>query len=196
MSNKRKSSEGRSPESKKEKQTVRVVCVTGTPGVGKTTICALVKDRLEDDKFQFLNIGELIKERKLFSEWDDEMNCSIFDDKKVKNELKSIIAEAPEKGIKSIVIDFHSVGFIPRKLVDKVFAIRTDTNKLWSRLEDRGYKEVKIKENVEAEIFMESLNEAVDQFGEDVVEECENNTEEDRDEIVKRICSSLNQNKN
>ena len=196
MSNKRKSSEGSTPDSKKEKRTVRVVCVTGTPGVGKTTVCALVKDRLGDEKFQFLNIGDLIKERKLYSEWDDEMNCSIFDDKKVKNELKSIIADAPEKGIKGILIDFHSVGFIPRKLVDKVFAIRADTNKLWSRLEARGYKEVKIKENVEAEIFMESLNEAMDQFGEDVVEECENNSEADRDEIVDRICSSLNQNKN
>ena len=193
MSSKRKSKSDKSDSSpeKKKKRTTRVVCATGTPGVGKTTICALVKDRLGTTEYEFLNIGDLIKEKKLYSEWDDEMNCSIFDEDKLVDELKSIVKDLSNRGIKGLLIDFHSVGFIPRKLVDHVVAIRTDTDQLWTRLEQRGYKEAKIKENVEAEIFMESMNEAVDQFGEERVEEIMNNTDSDRDAIVDQICSLL-----
>ena len=157
--------------------------------MGKTTICELVKKQLGGSaEFEFVNIGDLIKEKKLYSEWDDEMNCSIFDDKLVKAELKRIVEDSKKKGI---LIDFHSVGFIPRKLVDHVVVVRTDTEILWSRLEKRGYKESKIKENVEAEIFMESMNEALDKFGEDKVVERTNNDEKDRDEIVKFVCKVL-----
>jgi adenylate kinase len=150
-----------------------------------------VKARLGTDDYEFLNIGDLIKEKKLYSEWDDDMNCSIFDEEKLVDELKRMVKDISIQGIKGLLIDFHSIGFIPRKLVDHVVAIRTDTEQLWTRLEKRGYKEAKIKENVEAEIFMESMNEAVDQFGEDKVEEIANNTESDRDGIVDRICSLL-----
>jgi adenylate kinase len=191
-SKKRKNDEkGSSSPDKKEKRTVRVVCVTGTPGVGKTTICGLVKARLGGEGFEFVNIGDLIKEKKLYSEWDDEMNCSIFDDKLVSSELKRMISELSREGKKGLLIDFHSLGFIPRKLVDHVVVVRTDTERLWTRLEQRGYKESKIKENVEAEIFMESFNEAIDKFGEEKVVERTNNTEQERDKIVEFVCSLL-----
>lgn len=188
---KRKSQSRPSDASKKNRRTTRVVCATGTPGVGKTTICSLVKARLGTDEYEFLNIGDYIKENKLYSEWDDEMNCSIFDGEKLVDELKRIVKDLSIRQTKGILIDFHSIGFIPRKLVDHVVAIRTDTERLWTRLEKRGYKEAKIKENVEAEIFMESMNEAVEQFGQDKVEEMTNNSESDRDGIVDRICSLL-----
>jgi adenylate kinase len=139
----------------------------------------------------FLNIGDLIKEKKLYSEWDDEMNASIFDDELVADELKRIVKQCDMDGKKGLLVDFHSVGFIPKKLVDRVVAIRTDTDKLWLRLEKRGYKKSKIQENVQAEIFMESFTEAADEFGEDIVEEMSNNSIEDREAIVHRLCALL-----
>ena len=191
MAKKRVSEGGSVTPEKKEKRSIRVVCVTGTPGVGKTTACALVKEKLGQEDYEFLNIGDLIKEQKLYTEWDDEMNCSIFDDKLVGNELKRIVADLGKKSKKGVLIDFHSVGFMSKKLVDHVLVVRADTDKLWSRLEARGYKEAKIKENVEAEIFMESMNDAVDRFGNELVSEISNNTEEDRDRVVDKIVSLL-----
>lgn len=47
--------------------------------------------------------------------------------------------------------------------------LRTDTNELWGRLEKRGYAEKKIKENVEAEIFMVVAEEAQESYKEDIV---------------------------
>jgi adenylate kinase len=190
MAKKRTSESSQSSPEKKVKRTVRVVCVTGTPGVGKTTICSMVKERLGEQNFHFINIGELISQQRLYSEWDDEMNCSIFDARLVTAELMRIVKNLSKGNKRGLLLDFHSVGFIPRTLVDHVVVIRTDTETLWSRLEARGYKESKIKENVEAEIFMESLNEAMDKFGESVVTEMTNNSSSDRDKIV-RAASDL-----
>ena len=47
--------------------------------------------------------------------------------------------------------------------------LRTDTDELWGRLEKRGYAEKKIKENIEAEIFMVVAEEAQDSYKEDIV---------------------------
>jgi adenylate kinase len=191
MAKKRRREGGKSTPEKKEKRSIRVVCVTGTPGVGKTTACALVKEKLGEKEFEFVNIGDLIKEKKLYTEWDDEMNCSIFDDDLVGDELKRIVKEMGAKGKKGILIDFHSVGFMGKKLVDHVLVMRADTETLWTRLEARGYKEAKIKENVEAEIFMESMNDAVDRFDEGIVSEITNNTENDQKLVVGKIVSLL-----
>lgn len=171
---------------------INVVCVTGTPGVGKTTISLNVKKKLlGTNMFEFLNVGDLIKEKELFSEWDDEMNCSIFDEDLVNEEIKRIVASLKRDGKKGLLIDFHSVGFLQRRLVDHVVVIRADTNVLWARLEERKYPTEKIQENVQAEIFMESKSEAEDQFGEDRVIEKLNNSVSERDEIVDLIVELL-----
>jgi len=171
---------------------INVVCVTGTPGVGKTTISLNVKEKLlGTNMFEFLNVGDLIKEKKLFSEWDDEMNCSIFDEDLVNLEIKRIVASLQRDGKKGLLIDFHSVGFLPRRLVDHVVVIRADTNVLWTRLEQRNYPTEKIQENVQAEIFMESKSEAEDQFGEDRVIEKLNNSASERERIVDLIVELL-----
>ena len=161
----------------------KVLCVTGTPGTGKTELCYILQQQLQN--VLFVNIGDLIREKELYSEWDDEMNCSIFDEKLVSREISKIV----RKRNVSVVLDFHSIGFIKSSLVDRVIVLQTDTNVLWKRLENRKYDEKKIKENVEAEIFMESFNEAIDQFGEEKVQLCVNNTPGDRDVIITEICA-------
>jgi adenylate kinase len=182
-----------SKKQRREPRKIKVFCLTGTPGTGKTTICGLVKEHLDTDDYLFINVGDLIKEKKLYTEWDDDMNCSIFDEDALGAELKRTIKKADKEGKKGILIDFHSIGFIPRKLVDNVIVVRTETNLLWERLAKRGYKEAKIKENLEAEIFMESYNEAIDQFDEDIVGQRDNNTEDDMSATVKHIVDLFSQ---
>ena len=172
-------------------RTVKVVCVTGTPGTGKTTICNKAMEMLDPSNFEYVNIGDLIKEKKLFAEWDDEMNCSIFDEDAIEAEIKAIVKSASRRKIVGLLLDFHSIGFIPSKLVDQVFVVRADTEVLWDRLKQRGYEDAKIQENVQAEIFMESMNEALDQFDEDIVEERTNNTLDEMKETLKRVMNAL-----
>ena len=159
--------------------TTKVIAITGTPGCGKTTLANTLQSKSPGDIFEVVNIAELIKSRKLYSEWDDEMNCSIFDAKRVRKEIEKIVSDAKQAGKSAVILEFHSLDFLRKKSLDKVFVLRTDTEKLWERLELRNYSERKIKENVEAEIFMECLNDCQDKFGPDSVVCLYSNTEDD-----------------
>lgn len=56
------------------------ILVTGTPGTGKTTTCALLA---ETTGLTHVNIGDLVKKESLHSGWDDEYECFIIDEDKV-----------------------------------------------------------------------------------------------------------------
>jgi adenylate kinase len=151
----------------------------------------MVKENLGTDDFEFISVGSMISEQKLYSEWDDEMNCSIFDEDLVRKEVRKTILSSQRKGKKGVVIEFHSLSFLRKKMLDRVIVLRTDNSVLWNRLEKRGYSEAKIQENVQAEIFMECYNEAVDEFGDEVVELRESNSEQDMKENSEYISRLL-----
>jgi adenylate kinase len=125
-------------------RTIRVVCVTGSPGCGKTTLANKLESTLGKDEFEFVSVGSLISEKKLYSEWDDEMNCSIFDDDLVRKEVRRIITKGQKEGKKGVLLEFHSFSFLRKKMIDQIIVLRTDNNVLWTRLEKRGYNEKKI----------------------------------------------------
>lgn len=54
--------------------------ITGTPGTGKTTTCALLADATG---LKHVNVGELVKREGLHSGWDKEYECYIIDEDKV-----------------------------------------------------------------------------------------------------------------
>ena len=62
---------------------------------------------------------------------------------------------------KKIVIDGHLSHCVPSKHVDLCIVTRCDLKTLKRRLEKRGYGKLKIKENLDAEIFEVILNEAL-----------------------------------
>lgn len=147
------------------------ILVTGTPGVGKTTLCKRIAS---EANMKHLNIAELIKEKELHSEWDDEMDCSIYDEDKLTDALNEI--GLTDGGF---LIDFHSVEGIYEDDVDHVIVLSTDIEILCERLKKRRYSDKKIDNNVEAEIFKVCLEEAIDAFGEEKVKELRHNNEED-----------------
>ena len=170
---------------------VRVVCVAGSPGCGKTSLCEALKEKLDKTLYRFVNLGDLIREKQLYTHWDDEMDCSIFDEELVVKELRRIVKKCDSDGVVGLVIDFHSVGFIPKKIVDTVLVLQVATDVLWVRLEARGYEAKKIQENVQAEIFMESFSEAVDQFGAEVVVQRISNTPHDIHENIEFLIGQI-----
>mmetsp|Transcript_82545 Transcript_82545/g.242193 ORF Transcript_82545/g.242193 Transcript_82545/m.242193 type:complete len:177 (-) Transcript_82545:33-563(-) len=158
------------------------VLVTGTPGVGKTTFCEALAQSVQPE-MRHLEVGRLVRERKLYREWDDEMDCSIFDEDLVCDELETLLAEGGQ------VVDFHSAGFLPDDWFDLVLVLRADTSTLWSRLEKRHYGEAKIQQNVEAEIFQTCLDEAREAFEESAVPiwEAQHDTTDQLEEAVARV---------
>eukprot|EP00389_Voromonas_pontica_P015540 GDKH01024241.1.p1 GENE.GDKH01024241.1~~GDKH01024241.1.p1 ORF type:complete len:175 (-),score=30.30 GDKH01024241.1:150-674(-) len=134
------------------------ILILGTPGTGKTTLSRMLAERLG---MQHIEVGEWVREKRLYKEWDDEMNCSIFDDDMVVDALEPVL----EQG--GCIVDFHSCDFLPTEWFDRCFVLRCDNEELWKRLEKRGYPEHKIQKNVECEIFQTVLDEAREMFEEE-----------------------------
>ena len=55
--------------------------MTGTPGTGKTSLCSRIA---QDAGFTHINVGEWVKDKGLHSGWDEEFQCHILDDDKVR----------------------------------------------------------------------------------------------------------------
>lgn len=146
------------------------ILVTGTPGVGKTTFS---QQLAEDLDFEHINVAKLISDESLYQEWDDELNCSIFDEERVADRLEELLAPGGK------VVDFHSCGFMHPSWFGLVFVLRAETHVLYDRLAERKYTEKKIQENVQSEIFQVLLEEAVETFGEEKVTELQSNTMDD-----------------
>jgi hypothetical protein len=53
----------------------------GTPGTGKTTTCELVASATG---MRYLNVGELVKKEELHNGWDEEFECWVIDEDKVR----------------------------------------------------------------------------------------------------------------
>lgn len=89
----------------------------------------------------------------------------------------------------NILVDFHSNDFFPERFFNLVVVLRTDNSILYDRLTERGYSEIKIKENVECEIFQIVLEEARESYSKNIILELKNNTIEDMEnniEIIKK----------
>ena len=68
-----------------------VILITGTPGTGKTTHAQLLA-QLSPEPLNYINIGDLVKEKGLHEGFDEEWQSYIVDDDKVRfNFFHSII---------------------------------------------------------------------------------------------------------
>lgn len=146
------------------------ILITGTPGVGKTTFS---EQLAEDLDFEHINVAKLISDERLYGEWDDELNCSIFDEDRVADRLQELLADGGK------VVDFHSCDFMEPSWFAVVFVLRAETHILYDRLAARNYAKEKIQENVQSEIFQVLLDEAVEAFGEDKVVQLKSNSMDD-----------------
>lgn len=131
-----------------------IVCLTGTPGAGKTT---LAKKISRDFKFKYLDGNKIIEKYKLSEGFDKAKKCKIVDVKKFSN---AIIQETNKPG--NYVIDSHLSHHINSKIIDLCIVCRCNLKILEKRLKKRKYSKSKIRENLDAEIFEVCLNEAIE----------------------------------
>uniref|UniRef100_A0A673GPD7 Adenylate kinase isoenzyme 6 n=1 Tax=Sinocyclocheilus rhinocerous TaxID=307959 RepID=A0A673GPD7_9TELE len=99
------------------------ILLTGTPGVGKTT---LGKELAQRTGLNYVNVGDL-----LFDGFDEEYQCPILDEDRVVDELED------KMGNGGVIIDYHGCDFFPERWFHIVFVLRTDNTSLYNRLESR-----------------------------------------------------------
>jgi len=136
-----------------------IIAVSGTPGTGKTTIA---KQLAEELGYAYVDVNKVIDEQELAEGYDEQRDCKIVDTEKLNAVLIRMIKQE-----KDLVIDSHLSHFLPKKYVDRCIITICELPELKKRLEKRGYKASKVRENLDAEIF-DSIAEEAKELGHEV----------------------------
>jgi len=137
----------------------RIILITGTPGVGKTTVATELASRL---KAELVNVGDLVRNENLVAESDKERGTLIADIKKVRARIRSILRKAQGD---TVVEGHYAYDVVSRESNPYVFVLRRDPDALEASLKSRGYDEKKIQENVAAEVLDVCLIGAMKRLG-------------------------------
>lgn len=132
------------------------IVITGSVGVGKTTVSQALGERL---KMKVLHVTDYVKEHRLYSgEEDGELVVKMNSLKKELNPMRHIIMES------HLLCEF--------KLSDSIVVVlRCDPKKIRGRLELRGYSPQKIRDNLETEALDYCTINAIENYGEARVHE-------------------------
>ena len=124
-----------------------MIALTGTPGVGKTTLAAVAVAHgwtVVDLKKMAHEIGAVVA-------FDEADQADVLD-------LDILATSEFPKG--NVLVEGHLSHLMP---VDAIWVIRLDPGVLRQRLAGRGYSDAKVVENLEAEALDIILQEALDQ---------------------------------
>ncbi|KAJ9157067.1 hypothetical protein NKR19_g3891 [Coniochaeta hoffmannii] len=160
------------------------IIITGTPGVGKTTHCESLAERTG---LKHISVNQIVKDKDCHEGWDEEYQSWIVDEDKLLDALEEEVKEG------GCIIDWHACDLFPKSWIDLVVVLRVESATLYDRLTARKYPEVKLQENIDAEIMEVLLQEAKDSYDEDIVVVLNSNTAEEMDENVDRIEAWLGQ---
>ncbi len=120
-----------------------IVCITGTPGTGKTTVC-------KNLPWPYINLNEFAKENNCIKGYDKKRKVRIVDMDCLKDRLKNL---------NNIILESHYSHFMN---CDVVVVLRTSPSILKIRLFEKGFDDEKIRENLEAEALGIITQEAMD----------------------------------
>jgi adenylate kinase len=137
----------------------RVMLVTGTPCVGKTSTARLLTAKL--NAF-YINLTDLAERNNLTSGRDERRNTIIVDEPRMKKRIRDMIQKTDKK---EVVIDGHyAVNVVPKELVTRVFVLRRDPVELRRFMERFGFSGRKLFENLASEVLDVCLVDALSLF--------------------------------
>lgn len=149
---------------------MKVICVSGTPGTGKTILSKRLAKKLG---YLYFDVNNFILKNKLYGGYDRKRKTKVVDVSKLNKELIKEIISLTEKPINEklnkkikkphgVIIDSHLSHFLPKKYVKLCIIAKCGISELNKRLKNKRYGKNKIRENLQAEIFDICLNEAVE----------------------------------
>lgn len=158
----------------------KIVFITGTPGVGKSTVSSMVQKKISG---HLIKVNDLAEKKNLFQGKDPLKGFKIIDIDSFCKEFKSEISNL--SGI--IYLEGHLSHLCSE--CDLVIVLRLNPEILKFRLEKRGYGPLKVQENLEAEALGVCLQEAYMIHTEKVqeIDSSELNPEEISIKVVKII---------
>ncbi len=133
-----------------DNQLSRVILLSGTPGVGKTTICKLLRFK----GYSVLNLNDFIIQHGLYFGYDFSRDSVIIDEEILESKIRDELEQLDSL----LIIEGHTSEIVPKEFVKIAFILRCKPNILRDRLTlSRDYSLDKITENVQAEIMDECL---------------------------------------
>ena len=167
----------------------RVILVTGTPCVGKTSAARLLTSKLNA---LYINLTDLAFQNNLIKEKDQKRNTAIINESAMRKTLRNLINETDKK---EIVVDGHyAANVVPAKLTTYIFVLRRDPVELRELMKKQGYSEAKLNENLAAEILDVSLVDALNT--QPTAKTCEiNATGKTPEEITNQILRTMTKRK-
>ncbi len=160
-----------------------IIVVTGTPGVGKSTISRLLARRLEA---LHVDLSVLALKEGLILGWDEKRETAVADLQRLKAHLEEMASLD-----RTLVVEGHyAPEVVDPERATFIFVLRKDPWRLKEELEARGYRREKVAENVAAEVLDVCLMEAVSTYGEDRVSEIDV-TELSPEEVVEEMLSII-----
>jgi adenylate kinase len=136
------------------------ILVTGTPGTGKTTFSeALCSDLCTEHgaEWKHLEVSSLVKSEQWHEGRDDKFDSYILNEELLNKGLQSML-QIEEAGVPNgacechFVVDFHSPEVLEMDF-GVVVHLTCETHTLYDRLQQRGYSEAKLQENLACEIM-------------------------------------------
>lgn len=132
-----------------------IIVISGTPGTGKTSVSNMIAE-LYNGKVLSLNEPEVFEEFNIH--FDIKRDTYVVDTDKLLTHIITLIEEYKNDEPEYLIIEGHFSDIIPENYIDYAIILRCDPYMLRSRLENRGYKNDKILENVQAEILGNCAN--------------------------------------
>jgi adenylate kinase len=140
-----------------------IILITGTPGVGKTTASLILAKKLDA---HLICINELVDEKHLYTGIDEERGYKIVDMDALFKELNEIIGKI-DSG-EYIIVEGHLSHLFENS--NLVVVLRANPDALKERMQAKGWKTAKIRENIEAEAIDICSYEAFEIHGDKVNE--------------------------
>ncbi len=134
---------------------MKVIIVTGSVCTGKTTLARLLAKKYHA---VYININSLIKEFRLYSNYNKKFKAYNVDINKLNKFLINLIKNSKN----NLVLDSHLTHYLPNKYVDVCYVTKCNLKELKKRLEKREYSKEKVRENLDAEILDVCLTEALE----------------------------------
>lgn len=158
-----------------------MIIITGTPGVGKSTITEYIDEKY--DNITSISINSLLENYDLNIGIDEKRGYKIVDTKS----MVPIVDEIKHNTDKILIFEGHLAQDYP--YADMTIILRCNPEILQQRLKKRRWTESKVHENVSAEILGICTQESYDTYGDNIqeIDTTDMNIDEVAQEIVKII---------